>query len=85
MDVVHESPTSRYFSLAVQQLLAREGRGAQADLARRAKVSPSYLNDLISGRKKYWPDFATYSCKIILGGKYTISFMCQNFFTLCRE
>lgn len=51
-----ESPTTRFFSAAVQQLLLQSGHGSQADLARRAKVSVSYLNDLLQGRKAYWPD-----------------------------
>lgn len=51
-----ESPTTKYFSAAVQLLLDKEGHGSQADLARRARVSASYLNDLLSGRKAYWPD-----------------------------
>lgn len=51
-----ESPTTTYFSAAVSALLEQSGHGAQADLARRARVSASYLNDLLSGRKAYWPD-----------------------------
>ena len=54
--MTHESPTTKYFSAAVSQILEHEGHGAQANLARRARVSASYLNDLLSGRKAYWPD-----------------------------
>lgn len=54
--MTHESPTTKYFSAAVSQILEHEGHGAQANLARRARVSASYLNDLLVGRKAYWPD-----------------------------
>lgn len=54
--MTHESPTTVYFSAAVNQILAREKHGGQANLARRARVSTSYLNDLLAGRKPYWPD-----------------------------
>lgn len=42
--MTHESPTTIYFSAAVNQILSREKRGAQASLARRARVSASYGN-----------------------------------------
>jgi hypothetical protein len=51
-----ESSTTVFFSAAVSQILAREGHGAQTALAKRAKISVSYLNDLLAGRKPYWPD-----------------------------
>lgn len=54
--ITPESPTTKYFSAAVAQILTRSGHGAQSSLARRARVSVSYLNDLLAGRKQYWPD-----------------------------
>ncbi len=51
-----ESTTTVFFSAAVSQILARAGHGSQTALAKRAKISASYLNDLLSGRKPYWPD-----------------------------
>lgn len=53
-----QSPTTKYFNAAVSQLLCQRGRGSQVDLARKARMSPSYLNDLLSGRKPFWPDMA---------------------------
>ena len=54
--MVFESTTTRYFSEAVRQLLEQSGHGAQSALAKRCGMSVSYLNDLLSGRKPYWPD-----------------------------
>lgn len=68
-----DSPTTRYFGAAVQQLLLRTGRGAQSDLARRAHISPSYLSDLLSGRKTFWPDNIKDRIAGIFG--YTVSEM----------
>jgi hypothetical protein len=48
--MTHESPTTKYFCAAVSQIIDKEGHGAQVHLARRARVSASYLNDLLSGR-----------------------------------
>lgn len=54
--ITPESPTTKYFSAAVAQIISRSGHGAQSSLARQAHVSISYLNDLLAGRKQYWPD-----------------------------
>lgn len=47
--------SSRCFSAAVERIIRNHPHGFQRDLAKRIKISPQYLNDLVAGRK-LWPD-----------------------------
>lgn len=42
----------RHFTSAVKSILTSRGHGAQLELAKKVGIGPSYMSDILSGRKK---------------------------------